>query len=100
MNLDNLLDEQSEWSDLGQNIGKLLNTKVNISIAKAKGELKRVELVESKTTELFELKLDIKIQELKNELGKIGGGNTPVLPSVDDIINANGANDDPYSNIE
>ena len=92
MNLNNILEDRGEWSKAGSNLGKLINTTIETSIAKAEGNLHRTKLVEGKTTELFELKLDLKIQELRNELNDITPDkteSTPLIPSVDDVMQPN-----------
>ena len=71
-----ILNEQGAW-------GKSLDTLGEITLSKLEGNLERTRLTESKKTEIYGLKLDIKIKELKEELGVVTTAKAePVLPSI------------------
>ena len=81
-----ILNEQGAW-------GKSLDTLGEITLAKLEGTLERTKLTESKKTEIYGLKLDIKIQELKSELipvvepvAVIAPVVPPRVPTVEDMI--------------
>ena len=77
---DDILNEQGAW-------GKSLDTLGEITLAKLEGNLARTRLTEEKKTEIYGLKLDIKIQELKAELGQAETQEV-AIPSVGDVLNA------------
>ena len=81
-----ILNEQGAW-------GKSLDTLGEITLAKLEGNLARTKLTEEKKTEIYGLKLDIKIKELKKELGHVETVEVVIppvipIPSVEEVQDA------------
>ena len=81
-----ILNEQGAW-------GKSLDALGEITLAKLEGNLERTRLTESKKTEIYGLKLDIKIKELKEELGVVVSPAVAIpleIPTLEDMIDVVG----------